>query len=1031
MDIKVEKCTDYSESNRIVLWDNVKFFLITLVVVGHFIEPFVEDSHFFKSLFLFIYSFHMPLFIFVAGLFHKNERIKEKVVSYFSIYLVYKIASIVSKAVFKGTWEFEIFTEVAAPWFMFAMIVFICLTYALRNINNKPFILLLAAILACFSGYDSSIGDFLVASRIIVFFPFYYLGVLFPKEKLEQAAKKNKWKLIGILVLLVWFSICYFKIDSVYILRHLFTGRNPFNKVIKPIGWIARLGCCFITALSGLGLVLMTPGKRLGYFTMAGTKTVQVYFWHIIIRNVLMYIGFIDKLVKLGAIGKILLLILAAGVALLCSTKPFREPTSFLLKAPMEKKEIQWQLNRQAIKARITERAPVWAPIAFFFSFSVLFYGPLGLYLANTEELWFDLWAVLKVVGPVSLLTFALLTCLGINVPEGNKDFFAKLFFGISLALYIQGNFANIDYGSGVLDGSEIIWSDYVGYACLDTLLWIICILLPFILAWIPKFRKEGYDKKCLVALSVFFIVIQLPAMAIQLVNYKPSDQQNLKITTDGIYDLAKDKNVVVFVLDTYDERYFQELIEKHPEYQEKLEDFVHYDNYITSASRTIVAMPSLLTGHPFLRDSVYSEYINRIWNEQNVLEEISHKDVDVRVFTTTPCFSNKTTEFIKNIKYEKDQVGSYRLLGEKLYKLTGFVFSPHLIKQRFMFDTAEFDDAKQVINSYSCNNIKFISNYENQRFTISDSYDNAFRMYHLDGVHPPLTTGADGKKSDNATRETTGIALIEMILSMLEDMKEKGVYDNSTIIITADHGDVGEAEWTMFLMKEANHFGPYTTSQLPLSGFDLPIYWGDIFGASLDNQTYGTHLSELTEFSNRERHFFQNTSGSSRVIIQEFKTDSYAGNQEALIPIATYEDNVEQPYVLGTELSFEADATGNRYAVSGFGINTGWRTILRGHEAVLEIPISKLPEDVDLTVHMGVYTDDSKSRNAIIYANDQIGYDGVVEKSQNSTGIEFAVPAEVVKANNNTLTIRIVLPDIDENNQTTKSFSLKKMWIK
>ena len=75
---------------RIALWDNTKFLLMILVVVGHFINRNLGSSHLYQSMYLFIWSFHMPLFIFVSGLFHKNRNIKEKVISYFSIYFFLK-----------------------------------------------------------------------------------------------------------------------------------------------------------------------------------------------------------------------------------------------------------------------------------------------------------------------------------------------------------------------------------------------------------------------------------------------------------------------------------------------------------------------------------------------------------------------------------------------------------------------------------------------------------------------------------------------------------------------------------------------------------------------------------------------------------------------------------------------------------------------------------------------------------------------------------------------------------------------------
>lgn len=43
--------------NRIALWDNLKFFLVTCVVIGHFVDQFTGLSNIYDSIFLFIYLF--------------------------------------------------------------------------------------------------------------------------------------------------------------------------------------------------------------------------------------------------------------------------------------------------------------------------------------------------------------------------------------------------------------------------------------------------------------------------------------------------------------------------------------------------------------------------------------------------------------------------------------------------------------------------------------------------------------------------------------------------------------------------------------------------------------------------------------------------------------------------------------------------------------------------------------------------------------------------------------------------------------
>lgn len=65
------------ERNRSL--DGLKFILIALVVIGHFIEPSRYSDQVSCYLYSLIYSFHMPLFIFLNGYFYKHRPIKEEI----------------------------------------------------------------------------------------------------------------------------------------------------------------------------------------------------------------------------------------------------------------------------------------------------------------------------------------------------------------------------------------------------------------------------------------------------------------------------------------------------------------------------------------------------------------------------------------------------------------------------------------------------------------------------------------------------------------------------------------------------------------------------------------------------------------------------------------------------------------------------------------------------------------------------------------------------------------------------------------
>ena len=60
------------QKHRDPYWDNLKFVLIFLVVLGHFLMPAPAKGQFTRALYYWIYIFHMQAFVFVSGYTSKN-----------------------------------------------------------------------------------------------------------------------------------------------------------------------------------------------------------------------------------------------------------------------------------------------------------------------------------------------------------------------------------------------------------------------------------------------------------------------------------------------------------------------------------------------------------------------------------------------------------------------------------------------------------------------------------------------------------------------------------------------------------------------------------------------------------------------------------------------------------------------------------------------------------------------------------------------------------------------------------------------
>ena len=310
---------------RIFKWDNIRALLIFFVVFGHIVTHYTDFSSFYRSMYVFIYAFHMPFFIFVSGYFHKNVNIKNKVVFYLLMAVLLRfLLFTVHDLILGAEGELELASNEGIQWFMFAMAAFIALTYFLHR-YNKIFVLVIAVIFGCFAGYDPDINDILVLSRIIVFYPFYWAGyclqdsAAFRRLALPQTRQTRiGFAAAGAAILALWAACCFLLPDLTYQLRPFLTGRNPFEPEFAQsfAGLLTRLLCYLISGLLCFSFILLVPDRKIPVVTMTGQRSLGIYFWHRALIYFLTEYGVI-RAVYSGQHTLLAAVLLAAGIVLL------------------------------------------------------------------------------------------------------------------------------------------------------------------------------------------------------------------------------------------------------------------------------------------------------------------------------------------------------------------------------------------------------------------------------------------------------------------------------------------------------------------------------------------------------------------------------------------------------------------------------------------------------------------------------------------------------------------------------------------
>lgn len=271
---------------RDYFFDNVKFVLITLVVVGHAIRHFIEDHPWVHAAYLTIFTFHMPLFILIAGYFSKNfskEGQSRKVVATILIpYLIFQILYTAADRIVTGSdyLGLSILDPYWILWFLFSLFMWrIILPYFI----HLKYPLVTALLLGLLSGYVEKVDSFMSLSRTFAFFPFFLAGYYLERhhfERLFSLVKKGPavLGLAGIFLLMYWLEFGS-GLDIQW--RRWLYFTFPYEDLGHP-EWYAggyRLFLYGLAAFASACFLVLIP-RRKSMISELGSRSLYVYLWH-------------------------------------------------------------------------------------------------------------------------------------------------------------------------------------------------------------------------------------------------------------------------------------------------------------------------------------------------------------------------------------------------------------------------------------------------------------------------------------------------------------------------------------------------------------------------------------------------------------------------------------------------------------------------------------------------------------------------------------------------------------------------------
>ena len=238
-----------------------------------------------------------------------------------------------------------------------------------------------------------------------------------------------------------------------------------------------------------------------------------------------------------------------------------------------------------------------------------------------------------------------------------------------------------------------------------------------------------------------------------EVTTYITEDGTERVLSCDKITEFSKNKNVIVFVVDRFDSRYMDLALKETPEVFSMLEGFTYFADHISLYGRTFPSITYMITGCENDFSLSREDYFRRAYSDSDFLNVLKQNNYDIKIYT--------------------DDYYSY---------------SDASVMGKYVSNIVTYG----AENTYSTDQ-KFVYELLNGSEYSASSEKNNFSFIHIQGCHLPNSYDESFAEmgEDHSDRWNELVAIntsMQIIDTYIQQMKDLGIYNKSTIIIVGDH---------------------------------------------------------------------------------------------------------------------------------------------------------------------------------------------------------------------------------------------------
>ena len=426
---------------------------------------------------------------------------------------------------------------------------------------------------------------------------------------------------------------------------------------------------------------------------------------------------------------------------------------------------------------------------ACFFCFVL----PMQSYLVNRMSWTFSMGSLLCFCSMWTLACFVGLAMILFILKFGFGRIPLAIILGIVFYCYLETGLLSI--GLPVMNGDIGFFVTNVWRGKIDI---IICAVIVLSSVLTYKWAKH-YLHFVALALAILMVASLFDVRVEEQLSQSNSVVENF-CSSEELIDSAfysGKENKLVFIVDTVTTEVVKDILDEDAEIKKAFSGFIAFTNNVGMHQMTAVGVPGIMLGYYLDTSTRMREYESSAMSTNSFMASYITDNIPTffmfsltRPFnwsseknSSRPKLASEGGGDITPFKCRLEGLQAWNLLEVIRFRLTPFMFKWHT----YLMTIKDWP-------LYEKGAAEFCLFPKLAKLPIKGNVDQTLHVYHTVGAHAPFFTDRYGKKLLEPGSGYEGYFekayfVVSNLAKLFKDLKERGVYDNSLIIFTSDHG--------------------------------------------------------------------------------------------------------------------------------------------------------------------------------------------------------------------------------------------------